>query len=321
MNQGAFARRSLIALWCATGAVGATRADARSLGDIRESGVVWCGGTVRPGLASPGSDGEWVGLEPDLCRAVAVATIGPAGRARFQPHGTPGDPRAPALVEDVAFLTASEMLAWPHLERLLPGPPVYVLTQAVAVADGSSARHLAELGSALICVEPGTGTERALDEFIRVHGMPARMFMFQEDEEREDAFRGGRCDAIAGEAPSLAAMAARAPSGRKMRLLPEPLTAVPIYAVTPAEDGRWAAVVAWTVHTVMANDGDAPQRLPLDLAALGLAPDWQARVLATVGTYADIFARDLGDHSGLRLPRGLTASWREGGASVPPSSE
>lgn len=276
---------------------------------------------MRPGLALPGTEGGWHGLEPDLCRAMAVALVGPDGRARFQSHGAPNDPRAPAPAEDVAFLTASEMLARGHLERFLPGPAVYILTHAVAVAGASSVRHLADLGSALVCVEPGTGTERALDEFIRVHAMTARMFMFQEDEERQDAFWGGRCDAIAGEAPSLAAMAARPPRGQRMRLLPEPFAAVPIYAVTPADDARWASVVAWTVYTVMAHDGDAPGRLPLDLTALGLAPDWQARVIAAVGIYADIFARDLGDRSGLALPRGLTASWREGGASVPPWTE
>lgn len=269
----------------------------------------------------PATDGTWRGLEADVCRAIAVAALGPNGHARFQSHGTPADPLAPAQPEDVAFLTASEMLARPHLERVLPGPPVFVLTQAVAVASTSPVRHLAELGAALVCVEPGTGTERALDGFIRSHAMPARMFMFQEDEERLDAFQGGRCDAIAGEAPSLAAMAAGMPNGHEMRLLPEPVAAVPVYATTSNDDAHWASVVAWTVHSLMANDAAEPTRLPLDLTALGLAPDWQAHVIAVVGSYAAIFDRDLGDQSPLRLPQGLMAAWSEGGTSVPPYTE
>ncbi len=316
-----FGRALMIVLSGGVCLVPVSPAGARSLSEIRAAGVVSCAGTVRPGLALPATGGKWRGLEADICRAVAVAVLGSAGPTRFQSYGTTADPVASAQPVDIAFLTASEMLARPHLEQVLPGPPVFVITHAVAVVSASPVRHLAELGPALICVEPGTGTERALGEFIHSHAMSARMFMFQEDEERLDAFQGGRCDAVAGEAPNLAAMAAGMGNSHWMRLLPEPIAAVPIYATTSNDDARWASVVAWTIHTLMANDSADAARLPLDLTALDLAPDWQARVFAAVGSYADIFDRNLGDQSPLGLPRGLTASWSNGGTSVPPYTE
>ena len=47
--------------------------------------------------------------------------------------------------------------------------------------------------------------------------------------------------------------------------------------------------------------------------ALGLNHAWAARVIATVGNYGGIYARTVGEHSPLRLQRGLNAVWTAGG--------
>jgi general L-amino acid transport system substrate-binding protein len=42
---------------------------------------------------------------------------------------------------------------------------------------------------------------------------------------------------------------------------------------------------------------------------LGLSPDWAYQVIRQVGAYHEIFRRDLGEDSALRLERGLNAQW------------
>ena len=56
-------------------------------------------------------------------------------------------------------------------------------------------------------------------------------------------------------------------------------------------------------------------------AELGLADDWQNRVVGAAGTYADIYARNLGERSRLKLPRGPNAPVEAGGLFVTPYRE
>ncbi|MCE1186945.1 MAG: amino acid ABC transporter substrate-binding protein, partial [Rhodocyclales bacterium] len=51
---------------------------------------------------------------------------------------------------------------------------------------------------------------------------------------------------------------------------------------------------------------------------LGLDKDWAARVIKTTGNYGEIFTRNLGADSPLKLPRGLNALWNKGGLMYAP---
>ncbi len=275
--------------------------------------MVRCGAAIRPGLAFPAPDRTWRGLEVDLCRAAAVAVLGTDARIEFRSAGP-----ARAGADDIVFLTASETLAEHLLPALLPGPPVFFLTSGVLVPDGSPAQHLADLRAKTICAEPGTGPERSLLAWQSAHGVPMHFFMFQESDEMLDALYAGRCDAVAHETPSLAAIRLQAgQDGHPARLLPEPLAAAPVLAMTPRADADWAAVVAWTVATLQQPDAAA---LPLAGKALGLPEGWQAAALAG-GSYAELYERELGAGSPLGLPRGLNAPWTQGGLLCPPVSE
>jgi general L-amino acid transport system substrate-binding protein len=53
-------------------------------------------------------------------------------------------------------------------------------------------------------------------------------------------------------------------------------------------------------------------------AGLGLTPDWAARIVRAVGNYGEIFERNLGKNSALKIPRGLNALWRDGGLLYAP---
>ena len=325
MRLSAFAVLCFVLLAPGTASAGAL------LDRVRSQGVVRCGAVVRPGLAFPAHDGSWHGLEVDICRAVAVAALGP--QAQFEFHGytlqdTSFDPLRRGS-DELAFLTVSDMLQASLLPVVVPGPPVFYATSSALVLDGSPAHHLADLAGKRICAEPGTGPERSLLAWFKARDIAMHFFMFQESDEMLDAFYGGRCEAIAHDTVNLAAIGLQAAEdGRPARLLPEPLAAVPVLAATPRADADWAAIVAWTVYTLMRGEtqgapgpGGGAEPLPLAGAALGLSGQWQSVVLKTVGSYADIYRRNLGSDSPLDLPRGLNALWTEGGLLCPPFTE
>ncbi|HLW91899.1 MAG TPA: hypothetical protein VKS78_11440 [Roseiarcus sp.] len=64
-----------------------------------------------------------------------------------------------------------------------------------------------------------------------------------------------------------------------------------------------------------------PDSLPIDAPRLGLSPGWRKRVLDATGGYADMYRRNLGDASPLKLPLGLNALSGQGGLMTPPYAE
>ena len=289
---------------------------------VRQDGVVRCAGVVRPGLAFPARDGAWHGLEVDLCRAVAVAALGPAGRSEFRSLYAPGSYDALRRGEDdVLFMTLQEMAAQHLTGDVLPGTPVFYEPERVLVPAGSDAKGVADLAGKMVCFEPGTRADHDLDALVAARAMHVFYGPFFEADEMLDAFNVGRCAAIVGEATSLAALKFSVDETKQpVRLLPEALSVAPVFAATPAAaDGRWAQVVAWTVQTVIAGgmSGNGPMLAP----ELGLDRGWQARVIAEVGTYADLYGRALGDLSPLGLPRGVNASPAEGGLLEAPLAQ
>lgn len=289
---------------------------------VRQDGVVRCAGTVRPGLAFPARDGTWQGLEVDLCRAVAVAALGQDGRTEFRSLYAPGSYEAARRGEDdVLFLTAQEMAAEHLTGDVLPGTPVFYEPEQVLVPAGSAAGHVTDLSGKMVCFEPGTRADQDLDTLVATRHVRVLYGPFFEADEMLDAFNVGRCDAIVGEATSLAALAFSIGAAKQpVRLLPERLSVAPIFAATPATgDARWAGIVTWTVQTVIA--GGRSEGAPMLAPELGLDQGWQARVIAQVGTYADLYRRSLGDLSPLRLPRGVNASPAEGGLLEAPLAQ
>jgi len=66
--------------------VGALSVQASTLSDVQAKGHVSCG--VSKGLAgfsSADSSGTWTGIDVDVCRAVAAATLGDATKVKFVP--------------------------------------------------------------------------------------------------------------------------------------------------------------------------------------------------------------------------------------------
>ncbi len=262
---------------------------------VRAEGVLHCGAAIRPGLAFPAPDGTWHGLEVDICRAVAIAVLGPQAKVEFHAYTLQHSSYDPLRRGDdeLSFLTASEMLyggVLPHRAARAAG----VLRHRRRDGDGRLARAPRRRpGRQRICAEPGTGPERSLDACFAAHHFELHFSMFQESDEMLDAFYGGRCEAVAHETTSLAAIRLQAEQdGHEARILPEPLAAVPVMAVTPRGDDDWSAIAGWTVQTLIRarrwarRPGRRPEPLPLAGPALGLPKAGRPTCCQAAGTTA-----------------------------------
>ena len=143
---------------------------------------------------------------PDVCRAIAVAALGPAARAEFKSLELPDDEQAlNGGAFDVLFLTGegkSPKRARP--EKCAPGPAVFFNSYAVMVEKGSAAATLLEdLAGAPICLHEADPAAEALAEYFGKKGKSFIAMPFQEDVEWRDAYNSRHCRAAAAEMTDL----------------------------------------------------------------------------------------------------------------------
>jgi len=300
------------------------------LSRIRDRGVVRCGGVERPGLAQAGSDGHWQGLEVDVCRAIAAAALGSPERIEFHEYVSSSDfQRVRQQVDDVYFLTGHEIAVEQLSDSIVPGPVVYVASDAVMVPGTSAAHHVADLARQGVCFLIADSAERSLESYFDSAALPWFRHPYSEPGEMNDAYLAQRCHGIAGQSTELARIRALPGSaGLHSRLLPEPLNVFPVIAATGTGDGRWSAIVAWTVNTLVAAErpetkwfAGGARAMPLAAPGLGLEPNWQDRVLKATGHIGQIYSRNLGMDSALQLDRGLNANQLQGGVFIAPFVE
>ena len=323
--------RLSVALLFIAASLTATPASAGPILDrIRADGVLRCGGVERPGLVTVEDNGKASGLELDLCRALASVVLGPDGRLEFRRYDSEkafADLRAGK--DDVSFLTGREMIDNGLTGKMIAGPTVFVETMAVMVPSGSPAQRLDQLANRPICFALLQRAQDHLSSWFAARHLDFVRMGFQEDVEMNDAYAVNVCNGLAGEATTLADTRATGKLARSAhRFLPETLAAYPVVAASSAQDGEWAAIVAWTIDTLVQAETKETDwtlggvdSLRVNAPELGLGAGWQKRLVDLIGTYGDLYERNLGAKSELELPRGANAPVALGGALAAPYAE
>jgi general L-amino acid transport system substrate-binding protein len=334
-----FRSRSIAALALLACAAGGLPAQAAPVLDmVKARGVVRCGvSTGFPGFGLPDSQGVYRGLDVDVCRAVAAAIFGDAGKVQFVP--LTAVQRFTALQSgeiDVLARNATWTFARSaQLGLTFTGVNYYDGT-GFLVAKASPVMHARDLNGATICAQAGTETLGGVQDFFSRNGLKFSPVTFENVDTMKSAFTGGRCDAITSDSTQLVGIRATLPKGIEYRLLPEIVTKEPLSPAVRGGDDQWANVVRWSfwamvdaeelgltsenVKTQAASSADPNvQRLvgkSGDLGKmLGLDPAWALNVVTQVGNYGESFERNLGP---LGVERGPNRLWRDGGLMFAP---
>ncbi len=266
---------------------GGAAAQSRSrLDDIRTAGIMTCAAEARPGFADSVDDAAPQGVAVQLCRALAIAVLGPQARIRFTL------PEADAAFDDlgrggadVVFLTAASLSLHHLTASFVPGPVVFFDPIAALVPAASSVHAPEDLAGRPICVKIGSPGHAALEARLGQLAPPVMRMTFREDVEMLDTYNVGGCDAAVDEASRLAEMRGLGGVNRlKSRVIAPPLGMTSIIAATPASDGAWSGLVFWVLDALIADrQPPSPWRGELAVAVHGLRPGWRAEVKAALG--------------------------------------
>ena len=303
---------------------------------VKQRGTLRCGvNTDLPGFSIPDSQGRWSGIDADICRAVGAALFGSAAKVAFVPLSV--NQRFAALQTgeiDLLSRNTTWTLTRDAGQGMNFGPVVYYDGQGFMVAKSAKVKSAQELDGATICVQPGTTTELNLADWARSNKVSYKPVVIEAQDEINNAFFAGRCDALTTDASQLAAVrAAVAKNPDDYVILPELISKEPLAPAVRQGDDQFLDVVRWTIYALleaeekgitsgnleqMAKSPDpAIQRLlgvqPGFGKALGLEEKWAFNALKAVGNYGEIFERNLGAKTAFKLPRGLNAQWNKGG--------
>jgi general L-amino acid transport system substrate-binding protein len=294
----------------------------------------------RPGFSSLDSKGEWQGLDVDTCKAVAAAVLGDAGKSQFAK--VTSQTRFLALqTSEVDLLTAN--VTWTLKRDAELGIDFTATTfydgQGFMVAKKSGVKTVKDLGGATVCVLPGSTSEKIAADVFRSFALEYKPVVIQDQKELDTAFFGGRCDAHVQSTSGLSSTRATvAPNPDDFVILPGVYGKDPMGPVVRQGDAQWRDIVVWSVFAMMQAEelgitsqnvdekkasGNADAKRLLGATdqlgkTLGLDDEWAYRIIKQVGNYGEVFERNLGAGSPLKLERGLNALWTNGGLLYAP---
>ena len=315
-------------------------AGAGTLDDVRSRGMVICGANGQlPGFGLPDAQGNWTGFDVDYCRAYAAAIFNDPSKVKFV--ALTAKDRFTALQSgDVDVLARNT--TWTSSRETQLGlhatGPNYYDGQGFIVRKSLKVNSALELSDASVCVQQGTTTELNLADYFRANRMKLKSVTFAQLDEALKAYDTGRCDAFTTDVSQLYSVRLKLAKPDDHVVLPEIISKEPLSPFVRQGDDQWFNIVRW-VHYAMLNaeelninKSNVDEQLKSENPEIkrllgseqnfgeqfGLTKDWAYRIIKLVGNYAEVFDKNLGVSSPLKITRGLNALWTKGGIQYGP---
>jgi general L-amino acid transport system substrate-binding protein len=337
-------KNTLIAglLGSAAYALATVAASAATLDDVKAKGFVQCGSnTGLAGFGSPNDAGDWSGFDVDLCRAVAAAIFDDPKAVKFSPLSA--KERFTALQSGEVDLLVRNS-TWTISRDTSLGLDFvsvnYYDGQGFMVRKDLGVSSALQLSGASVCVQTGTTTELNLADYFKANNLQYNPVVFEKQEEVDAAYDSGRCDVYTTDQSGLYSVRLTLKEPDNHIVLPEIISKEPLGPVVRHGDNQWADIVRWVQYAMVTAEEfgitqanveemktsenpevkrilgmEADTKIGTDL---GLTNDWVVRVVKHVGNYGEVFERNIGGGSPLKISRGLNALWNKGGLQYAP---
>jgi general L-amino acid transport system substrate-binding protein len=319
----------------------AQAAGGKTLEAVKTRGTLQCTGHDGSylGFAEVDSQGNWKGIDIDLCRAVATAVLGEPAKLKIVPISWAQ--RWPSLQSgdvDIIIKASGGTLSRDTELGLQFSMSYYLGTTKIMAHKELNITSLKEADGGTICIPAGTSQEQQVASYSSTIGVKLEPVLIEKTEELEQAYFSGRCDMYAQWGPVLAI--ARAAKGKVEDhvILSDVLDVEPEVMIVRQGDDNWVDVANWTLSALLFAEQSGITSKNIDEmrakpsspqiskflgvspgmgTGLGLADDWAYNVIKKNGNYAELFDRNLGKDSPYKMERELTNLWNAGGVLFP----
>ena len=319
---------------------------ADTLSDTKDRGHVRCGVSQGlPGFSNPDADGNWVGIDVDVCRAVAAAIFGKGGDEKVEYFPVSAKERFTKLTAgeyDILSRNTTWTLSRDAKIGLTFNGVNFYDGQGFMVPKALGITSALELDGASVCVNTGTTTELNLADYFRDNGMSYEPVVFEKADEVLAAYDSGRCDVHTTDKSGLAAQRTKLAQPNDHMVLGETISKEPLGPVTREGDEPWSDIVFWVLNAlitadelgVTSADVEAVRSDPNSTPEwkrilgtegatgehLGLGAKWAYNAIQQVGNYGEMYERNVGANTPLALARAGSpnAGWKNGGLIYAP---
>ncbi len=310
------------------------------MGIVQARGELQCGVSGElPGFSFVQPNGDYVGLDVDICRAIAAAMFNDAKAVEFR--NLNAKERFTALQTgeiDILSRNTTWSMSRDTSVGLEFGPVVFYDSQAIMVRKGEKIEKLEDLKNKSICIQIGTTTEQNLTDQMRKREIPFKPIVFEEINTVFSAYSEGRCEGVTADRSQLVSRRTKLAKPDTHTILAEALSKEPLAPAVSDGDARWQDLLKWTVYALIEAEelGITSQNIDQKLQSkdptvrrllgvegdlgkgLGLSNDFVVRMIRQVGNYGEIYDRNLGAKTPLNLPRGQNDLWNKGGLMYAP---
>jgi general L-amino acid transport system substrate-binding protein len=320
--------------------LGSTTLSADTLADVQKNGFVKCGvdGGL-PGFSEVGGDGVYKGIDVDLCRAVAAATLGDAKKVKY--IALNAKERLTALQSGEIDML-SRNTTWTQTRDTSLGLKFagvnYYDGQGFMVTKKLGVKSAKELDGASICLQTGTTTELNVADYFRTNKMKYKLVSYDTNDQVLKGYESGRCDVLTSDQSQLYGLRIKLANPGESVVLPEVISKEPLGPVVRQGDDKWFNIVRWTFNAMLTAEESGVTSKNVDAMLktdnpdikrllgvegemgknLGLAKDFAFQIVKQVGNYGESFEATVGMGSPLKIARGYNAQWNQGGLQYAP---
>ncbi len=313
----------------------------KTLDAVKARGQLVCGvNTGLAGFSAADSQGNWSGIDVDVCKALAAALLNDASKVKYVP--LTAQQRFTALQSgeiDILSRNTTYTLTRDASLGLHFLPTTYYDGQGFMVPVKSKVKSAKSLKGATVCVQSGTTTEKNLTDYSRANKLDLKPIVFEKQEAATGAYFSGRCVAFTTDASGLASIRNKdAKDPKEHVILPELISKEPLAPAVRRGDDEFEAIAKWVIFGLIEAEEYGVTQANVDQMKtsqdpvvmrivgtsedtgklVGLDKEWLVRAIKAVGNYGEMFSRNVGEQTPLNLPRGVNNLWNKGGIQYAP---
>jgi general L-amino acid transport system substrate-binding protein len=329
-----------VLIFCSVFIQGAATAHAgKTLDKIKAEHALRCGVDFEEAeYSTRDAHGNHSAFDLDVCKAIAVAVLGPNAHFTAVPYRDEEDALNGLKSGEIEVLATGSLNYMNSTTGAFGfSRPIFYDYQGFMVNTAMNVHSVKDLAGKKTCFLGGTEIEIQVQGYMQREGIKWLPFSFQEEGEMEAALITHNCAAVTADVSQLAyeriafqAMAA------KFEILPDVIAKDPLAATYRLDDPQWGAIVNWVAEALVQAEESGVTRANLSQMKVSEDPvirrllgtqrgygqylllddAWAANVIEAVGNYGEMFERDLGAHSPMKLERGDNKLWSQAGLMV-----
>ncbi len=314
---------------------------------IKKRDALICGVSGKiPGFSFLESNGNYEGIDVDICKAFAAAFIGDSKKIEYRPL-TAAERFTAVRTGEVDLISRNTTL---NLSRdsaqgngMTFAPVVFHDGQGLMVKRNSKITSIQGLSNKAICVGSGTTTEQNINDAFEAISKPYTPIKYQDLNQVIAGYLQGRCAAMTSDRSQLAAARSSFKNPTDHIILDDVLSKEPLAPASLGGDQKLSDAMRWVIFSLISAEeqgitkANVTEKLAIaksnvqmkpirrflgvegDLGEkLGLPNDFVVKVIKSTGNYGEIYDRHLGTNSEVPIPRGLNELYNNGGVHISP---